>query len=70
MTPLHMIILIECFLGQEHSWTDDATGSDKAVMDLEEDGLISPDFKITNKGLAWIERAVSTPMPVQKWVFE
>jgi len=28
------------------------------------------EYQITERGRAWLDRALSTPLPVQKWVWE
>ena len=77
MTPLHMIILIECN-GSEtpgvniktEIWNSPA--AQEYRREMSEMGLIYGHNlpRITEKGKAWLDKALSTPMPVQKWVFE
>lgn len=74
MTPLHMMILLECNItgsGENMKWDIWVSeAGKKAKNDLNGWGLIDGMRHITDKGSIWLERALDTPMPVQKWVFE
>ena len=74
MTPLQLMILLECFNGGDGQnmkwdiWVSEAGKS--AKKDLRELELTDQTNRITDKGRAWLDRALATPLPVQKWVFE
>ena len=75
MTPLHMRLILEGVTANPGSnvsrdiWESQASREYRnELVDLgsKKEGT----FRITAKGEAWLDRALATPMPVQKWVFE
>lgn len=77
ITPLTMQIALACYTSPDpaHRFSPSTWGSAPAIEArrwLFGQGLIdalegSP--AITKKGKAWVERALSTPLPIQTWVF-
>ncbi len=73
VSPLTMKIALLCYYGGSPVEIAEQWGSAPGIEArrwLYEQGVIDRDGYITDKGRAWIERALSTPMPRQAWVFD
>ena len=74
MTPLHLEILMHHHVSPE-PFPRDSYVIRSYRQYLIEVGLLGPGdepqvYTTTDKGKAWIKKALSTPMPTQKWVWE
>lgn len=73
LTPLEMEMLLHFYCRPTPFETPaNADLVSQSLRRLHDAGLIDRmDFpSTTDKGRAWVERALSTPLPVQKWVWE
>lgn len=80
LTPLHLEILIH-YHASPHVFPRSSQCSDNYTRHLVSLGLLEnagvdvfdgckAPFQLTEKGRAWLERVLSTPMPKQAWVWE
>lgn len=74
LTPLHLEIIMHHYISRSPFRNDTEAIRSYRQYWIEE-GCIEPldgnqAYGVTDKGVAWIEKALSTPMPVQKWVWE
>lgn len=73
MSLLHLEILMH-YIGSRDLFPRDSVWIQHCHDEHEKAGLLSCEggvlYSITDKGRVWLEKAASTPLPVQKWVFE
>jgi hypothetical protein len=74
MSPFHLEILMHYLVSPAPFRTDNQTFREYRQYWIEtgciEAGKSSGEYCVTDKGRAWMDKALSTPMPVQKWVWE
>lgn len=74
LTPLHLEILIHHFVSPEpfsrNSETSRSYSDELIELGLLETGASTGIFCITDKGKAWLEHVLETPMPTMKWTWE
>lgn len=74
LTPLHLEILMHYYVSPD-PFRDDSEGIRSYRQYWVEVGCLSrcddlSGYCVTEKGRAWLRKALSTPMPTQKWVWE
>ena len=74
LTPLHVEIIMHHYISPGSFRADTETIRSYRQYWIEE-GCIEYNggettYVVTDKGKAWIEKILSTPMPTQKWVWE
>ena len=75
ITPLHLEILMHYFVYATPFRADSETIR-SYIQYWVEVGCLEPtdagtlSYDVTEKGQAWINKVLSTPMPTQKWVWE
>lgn len=75
-TPLHLEILLHALV-QGTPFPRSSEGITEyrdhlvlaGLIELETDTDVAMTFVITDKGRAWLDRALSTPLPTMKWVW-
>lgn len=74
LTPIHLEILIHHFVSPEpfsrNSDTIQEYHNDLLGLELLETGASTGIFCVTDKGKAWLEHILETPMPTMKWTWE
>lgn len=74
LTPLHLEILIHHAVCSEPFRADTETIRSYRQYWVETGCLLpakdASGYCATEKGKAWLDKALSTPMPTQKWVWE
>lgn len=75
MTPLHLEILLHYYISPDPFPRKSATISqyteDLSAKQLLKQSAFNPTvFKVTERSELWIKRALETPLPVQRWVWE
>jgi len=75
MTPLHLGILLHHYANPS-PYPHRSMAADEYAEDLAKWGMMvhkdADEFcmRVTPKGVAWLERVLETPMPVQRWVWD
>lgn len=74
LTPLHLEILLHHFVStvafrHDNECVQNAR-NDLMTLELLDSYEASGFFLVTDKGKAWLEHVLATPMPTHKWVWE
>lgn len=72
LTPLELEILLHYYSSSDEFKTE-SRKTDDAIMRFIYDDIIEPltetsPERLTNKGKAWVELVLNTPMPQQVWL--
>lgn len=77
MAPLHLLLMLHYYV-HKHPYPKASVTSAEYESELAASGLLTRhdsanedgSYSITPKGEAWVEKALATPMPTQKWGYE
>jgi len=73
LTPHQLIVLVaygeNCF-GAYESGPNFATDREKLIIKnmIKRHPVTIPEYTITERGRAYLDKVMSTPLPIQKWV--
>lgn len=77
ISRVHAYILLHHAVCVDHPYPNPYSNYPEFAEDLEKEGLLESTgsrdvgnawYKCTAKGFAWIEGAIKTPLPVQRWI--
>jgi hypothetical protein len=71
MTPYEITLLLHCHVMAEpsHGWPCAATPLlDETLVSFYNNGLVTADYKTTERAAVYIDALCATPWPVQQWI--